>query len=98
MNRIGDYQTLSDNSTIAVGNASITNNTLIYKIKASENCECSLRIVDILGRSIEAQIIQFTAGVNNIEIDLSNYSDGMYLLNIYQNYSIIKSDKFIINK
>jgi len=60
--------------------------------------EFHLRIVNLLGQEAYYDKITVIKGVNRKSIDLSNYSTGLYYLQLFTNEGIIVSKKIILQK
>jgi len=69
------------------------NNNLQYLLTSTENVEVNIAAIDLLGRRINIQTKTISKGVNQLSIDVSAFSTGLYLLQITSSSGINRVQK-----
>jgi hypothetical protein len=64
-------------------------------LKSKSNSNKELLIFDSMGKKIHAQNVSLNTGINDLEIDFTEYSDGVYLISFQDNE---KSETFKVVK
>ena len=55
-------------------------------------------VTDIAGKVIFSEKVNLNVGANNWRINTSNFSSGLYFLNIAENGKVLNSQKFVVQK
>lgn len=64
---------------------------------AQEENNLHYRVVDLLGKELISEQYQSHYGINNIPVDLSAFSNGIYILNVLQGNQVLYKQKVIKN-
>jgi hypothetical protein len=72
------------------------NTQVNVQMEVSESVNIEFTLMDLVGQTLSERNLNFTTGLNNTTIDLSNLSNGIYLLKMKKGNSIY-TNKLIIN-
>ncbi len=70
-----------------------SNDDLHYIISSSENTQAQLRVIDVLGKTVIEENIEFTQGLNTNKINVSEISNGTYMLQVRTSNGLYQSQK-----
>ena len=74
------------------------NRNMILKFESDKENNLTVLISDIKGVSIVSYNLELSKGTTSKEINVSSYISGSYLINVYSDDKLIKTEKVIINK
>ncbi len=72
------------------------NTEVNVQMNVTESVNIEFTLIDLVGQTLVAQDLYFTPGLNSEKIDLSNLSNGIYLLKM-KNGSSVYTNKLIVN-
>ena len=73
-------------------------NSTTIKYDLGKDCEqgCKLRLYDLQGREIFAQILYSDDGKGTVVVDMSRYNNGLYYCSLYGNQQLLQTEKLIL--
>ena len=58
----------------------VTGNSAKLKITAAKNIEGIIAVVDVAGKKMLEKKVKINAGINNVEMNVSNFAAGIYFI------------------
>jgi hypothetical protein len=74
-----------------------SNGNIILNIKTENSLDVNMSIMDLVGKTLNKQLIHFSQGANLQKIDLNNLANGIYIIRL-ENAGKVYTEKLVIDK